>query len=292
MNATTAEILLARTISLRGVHPYLHANGWVRDDSSRRESSDIHLRLEDDREAAIIQAFEDSADCGTLICQVAEQVARVERKRRQAVLTDLAPAESDVVRLPNAHADNPLSARLQAWRCLRQPGISCRRRPARRIGRNETSRPAGTWTVCVLATPGRAATCSTSCFRRLLLLPRRATCFLSEIPVGEESPRLSSGRQASREAVDRFNRGPRTSVSSRVGRATHRDRGGSRRLRRLQRLPPTSLEVLPSIRPLLRSPPACHRRSLSQRGPQVECALPHNKRNAIEHRLFSSISSN
>ena len=116
MNATTAEILLARTISIRGVHAYLRANGWVRDDSSRRESSDIHLRLEDDREAAIIQAFEDSADCGTLVYQVAEQVARVERKRRQAVLTDLALAESDLVRLANAHADNPLSARLKAWR--------------------------------------------------------------------------------------------------------------------------------------------------------------------------------
>lgn len=143
MNAMTAEILLARTISLRGVHAHLHANGWVRDDSPPRESSDIHLRLEDDREAAIIQPFEDSADCGTRNFQVAEQVARVERKRRQAVLTDLALPESDLVRLPNAHADNPLSARLQEWRCLRQPGIFCRRRPARRIGRNETSRPPG-----------------------------------------------------------------------------------------------------------------------------------------------------
>ena len=67
MNATTAGIMLARTISLRGVHAYLRANGWVRDDSSRRELSDIYLRLEGDREAAIIPASEDSADYGTRI---------------------------------------------------------------------------------------------------------------------------------------------------------------------------------------------------------------------------------
>ena len=35
-------------------------------------------------------------------------MASVEEKRRQAVLTDLALAESDLVRLPNAHADNPV----------------------------------------------------------------------------------------------------------------------------------------------------------------------------------------
>ena len=146
MNATTVEILLARTISLRGVRAYLHANGWVRDDSSRRESSDIHLRLEDDREAAVIPAFEDSADCGTRIYQVAEQMARVEGKRRQAVLTDLAVVESDLVRLPNAHADNPAGppdgvAELEAARNLPQAACSADRPQRRyRAGRNKLAR--------------------------------------------------------------------------------------------------------------------------------------------------------
>lgn len=79
LNATTTEIMLARTVSLRGVHAYLRASGWVRDDSSRRESADIYLRPGDDRETAIIPASEDYADYGTRIYQVAEQIARESR---------------------------------------------------------------------------------------------------------------------------------------------------------------------------------------------------------------------
>ena len=146
LNATTTEVRLARSISLRGVHAYLCANGWVRDDSSCRESADIYLGPVDHGEAAIIPASEDYADYGTRTYQVAEQIGKVEGRRRQAVLTDLALAESDLVhmRLPNAHADNTVGltdgvAVLEAVRDLLLAAACSADRPQRmyRAGRNK-----------------------------------------------------------------------------------------------------------------------------------------------------------
>ena len=89
MNSPTSEVTLARTIGLRGVHAYLSANGWQRVDDLRRETADVYLWSEDDKEAAIVPASEGYADYGTRIYQIAEQIGRVEGRSRYAVLNDL-----------------------------------------------------------------------------------------------------------------------------------------------------------------------------------------------------------
>ena len=207
--------MLARTISLRGVHAYLRANGWVRDAPSRRESADIYLRLEDDRVAAIIPASEDYADYGTRIYQLAEQVGRVEGRRRQAVLTDLALAESDLVRvrLPNAHADNTVGltdgvAVLNAAKNLLLAAACSAVRPQRmyRAGRNKLASSylkrvrlghtePGSYVINLLSPVAPA-------------LSKQGTLFPLEDPFGRRvTVKLVSGLQASRQVVDRFNQG-------------------------------------------------------------------------------------
>ena len=108
MNGLTNEVTLARNVGLRAVHAYLRTNGWVRAGSASRDTADVYLWPEDNREAAIVPASEEYADFGTRIYQIAEQIGRIEGRKRLAVLADLSIAESDLVRvhLPNAHADN------------------------------------------------------------------------------------------------------------------------------------------------------------------------------------------
>ena len=215
MNATTTEIMLARTVSLRGVHAYLCANGWVRDNSSRRESADIYLRPEDNREAAIIPASEDYADYGTRIYQVAEQIARVERRRRQTVLTDLAHAESDLVRvrLQNARAGNTVGltdgvAVLEAARDLLLAAVCSTDRPQRmyRAGRNKLAARYLSSVRLGHSEPGSHAICLLSPVAPALA--EQGAPFPFEDPFGRRvTLTLVSGLRASRQAVDRFNRG-------------------------------------------------------------------------------------
>ncbi len=103
MNGLTNEVTLARTVGLRAVHAYLRTNGWVRADSACRDTADVYLWPEDNREAAIVPASEGYADFGTRIYQIAEQIGRIEGRQRLAVLADLG-AESDLVRVRLANA--------------------------------------------------------------------------------------------------------------------------------------------------------------------------------------------
>ena len=148
MNGLTNEVTLARTVGLRAVHAYLRTNGWVRADSACRDTADVYLWPEDNREAAIVPASEGYADFGTRIYQIAEQIGRIEGRKRLAVLADLSIAESDLVRvrLANAHADNTVrltdgaAALKQAKKLLLAAACSADR-PQRmyRAGRNKAA---------------------------------------------------------------------------------------------------------------------------------------------------------
>ena len=111
MSAPATEAALARTIGLRSVRAYLRANGWNREESLGGDTADIYVWAEDEREAAIVPASERYGDYGTRIYRIAEQLGRVEGRRMLAVLTDLALAESDLVRvrLGNAGDDDAVS---------------------------------------------------------------------------------------------------------------------------------------------------------------------------------------
>ena len=215
LNATTTEIMLARTVSLGGVHAYLRASGWVRDDSSRRESADIYLRPEDNREAAIIPTSEAYADYGTRTYQVAEQIGRVERRRRLTVLTDLAYAESDIVRvrLPNAHADNTLGLTdamsvLEAARDLLLAAACSADRPQRmyRAGRNKLAARYLSSVRLGHSEPGSDMIHLVSPVAPAFT--KQGAPFVPEDPLGRRvTLKLVSGLRASRQVVDRFNRG-------------------------------------------------------------------------------------
>ncbi|MDE2874313.1 MAG: hypothetical protein OXU69_07430 [Gemmatimonadota bacterium] len=146
MSTQATEAALAGNIGLRSVHAYLRANGWYREESIGGDTADIYVWAEDEREAAIVPAFEHYGDYGTRIYQIAEQLARLEGRRMLAVLVDLALAESDLirVRLPNADDDNAVSisdgaaALAEAKRLLLAAACSADR-PQRmyRAGRNK-----------------------------------------------------------------------------------------------------------------------------------------------------------
>ena len=111
MSTPATEAALARTIGLRSVRAYLSANGWNREESLGGDTADIYVWAEDEREAAVVPASERYGDYGTRIYRIAEQLGRVEGRRMLAVLTDLALAESDLVRvrLGNAGDDDVAS---------------------------------------------------------------------------------------------------------------------------------------------------------------------------------------
>lgn len=148
MNGLNNEVTLARTVGLRAVHAYLRTNGWVRADSASRNTADVYIWPEDNREAAIVPASEEYADFGTRIYQIAEQIGRIEGRRRLAVLADLSIAESDLVRLrlPHAHADNTVrltdgAAVLEEAKKLLLAAACSADRPQRmyRAGRNKAA---------------------------------------------------------------------------------------------------------------------------------------------------------
>ena len=214
MKSPTSEVTLARTIGLRGVHAYLSANGWRRADALRRETADVYLCAEDDREAAIVPASEEYGDYGVRIYQIAEQIGRIEGRRRQAVLVDLSLAEWDLVRLrlPTADAETTVglaggAAVLEESKKLLLAAACSADRPQRmyRAGRNR--RAAGYLDRVRLGhtEPGS--------FMINLLAPVAPALgaqgtLLSEEPFERRVTRkLVSGLRASRRATDRVNRG-------------------------------------------------------------------------------------
>lgn len=212
MNGSRNEVTLARTVGLRAVHAYLRTNGWVRADSSSRNTADVYLWPEDNREAAIVPASEDYADFGTRIYQIAEQIGRIEGRKRLAVLADLSIAESDLVRLRllHAHADNSVrlidgAAVLVEAKNLLLAAACSADRPQRmyRAGRNKA---AGEYLDRVRlghTEPG-------SYVINLLspVAPSLQDTRLPEEPFERRVTRkLASGLRASREAMDRVNRG-------------------------------------------------------------------------------------
>ena len=212
MNGSKNEVTLARTVGLRAVHAYLRTNGWVRADSASRNTADVYLWPEDNRAAAIVPASEEYADFGTRIYQIAEQIGRIEGRNRLAVLADLSIAESDLVRLrlPHAHADNTVrlidgAAVLEEAKKLLLAAACSADRPQRmyRAGRNKA---AGEYLDRVRlghTEPG-------SYVINLLspVAPSLQDTLLPEEPFERRVTRkLASGLRASREAMDRVNRG-------------------------------------------------------------------------------------
>ncbi|MCY3932745.1 MAG: hypothetical protein OXH70_13640 [Acidobacteria bacterium] len=214
MNSPTSEVILARTIGLRGVHAYLSANGWHRADALRRETADVYLCAEDDREAAIVPASEEYGDYGIRIFQIAEQIGRIEGRRRQAVLVDFSLAEWDLVRLrlPTAHADTNVrlsdgAAVLEESKKLLLAAACSADRPQRmyRAGRNRRATEyldrvrlghtePGSFVINLLAPVAPA-------------LGEQGTLLPEEPFERQVTRKLVSGLRASRRAMDRVNRG-------------------------------------------------------------------------------------
>ena len=214
MSTLANEVTLARTIGLRGVHAYLSANGWVRAESRSRDTADIYVWSEDEREAAIVPASAGYGDYGTRIYQVAVQVGRVEGRRVLSVLSDLSLAESDVVRvrLPNADENNTVkladgAAALEEAKGMLLAAACSADRPQRmyRAGRNKLAADYLRKVRLGQTEPGS--------FVINLLSP--VPPFLGEqTPLLPEEPferkvtrKLVSGLCASRDVVDRVNRG-------------------------------------------------------------------------------------
>ena len=215
MSTPAAEAALARAIGLRSVHAYLRANGWNRDESLGGDTADIYVWAEDEREAAIVPASEHYGDYGTRIYQIAEQVGRVEGRRMLAVLTDLALAESDLVRvrLPNADDDNSVSladgaAALDEAKGLLLAAACSADRPQRmyRGGRNKRA-------VDYLRRVRLGQTEPGSFVINIIspVPPSLQSTLFPEVPFEEPFERrvvrkLVSGLRASRTATDRVNR--------------------------------------------------------------------------------------
>lgn len=214
MKSPPSEVNLARTIGLRGVHAYLAANGWHRADALRRETADVYVCAEDDREAAIVPASEEYGDYGVRIYQIAEQIGRVEGRRRLAVLADLSLAEWDLVRLrlPTADADTSVglaaaAAVLEESKKLLLAAACSADRPQRmyRAGRNRRATAyldrvrlgqtePGSFVINLLAPVAPA-------------LGEQGTLLPEEPFERQVTRKLVSGLRASRQAMDRFNRG-------------------------------------------------------------------------------------
>ena len=214
MNSARSEVALARTIGLRGVHAYLSANGWHRADALRRKTADVYLCAEDDREAAIVPASEEYGDYGTRIYQIAEQIGRVEGRSTRAVLVDLSLAEWDLVRLrlPTAPADTTVSlaggaAVLEESKKLLLAAACSADRPQRmyRAGRNRRAAEyldgvrlghtePGSFMINLLAPVAPA-------------LGEQGTLLPEEPFERRVTRKLVSGLRASRQAMDRVNRG-------------------------------------------------------------------------------------
>ena len=114
MNIEGTNIALAESVTPRGVHAYLAANGWMKVGPYHGNTGDVYCLRDEKRESVLVPASTKFADYVTRLMQLAETLGRVENRRQSTILTDLSLAEVDLirVRLPKAHDDSsiPLSA--------------------------------------------------------------------------------------------------------------------------------------------------------------------------------------
>ena len=146
MNIDATSIALAESVTPRGVHAYLAANGWTKVGPCHGNTGDVYCLREDDRESVLVPASTMFADHATRLMQLAETLGRVENRRQSTVLTDLSLAEVDLirVRLPKTFDDSsiPLSTGvdlLDESRKLLLAAACSASRPQRlfRAGRNQ-----------------------------------------------------------------------------------------------------------------------------------------------------------
>lgn len=214
MSSSTHDVALAGTVALRGVHAYLIGNGWIRDESASRDTADVYVWSADEREAAILPASERYADYVTRIYQIGAQLSRVEGRPTRSVLTDLALADSDVVRvrLPNADRDNTVKltdgvAALEDAKGMLLAAACSADRPQRmyRAGRNKRASEYLGKVRLGQTEPGSFVINLLSPVPPFLV---EQYARLPEEPFERRvTRRLVSGLWASRRAVDRVNRG-------------------------------------------------------------------------------------
>ena len=227
MNIEATDIALAESVTPRGVHAYLAANGWRKLGSYHGNTGDVYCLREDEREAVLVPASAKFADYVTRLMQLVDTLGRVENRRQSTVLTDLSLAEVDLirVRLHRTFDDSsiPLSAGvslLDDSRKLLLAAACSASRPQRlfRAGRNQKAAAyienvrlgqtePGSFVVNMLAPVTPALTKSES--TQLPLLE----------PFGRQVARmLVSGLRSSREATELVNRGGRHSCIRGTGR--------------------------------------------------------------------------
>ena len=117
MNTEGTNIAFAESVTPRGVHAYLAANGWVKLGPYHGNTGDVYCLHEDEREAVLVPESVKFADYVTRLMQLTETLGRVENRRQSTVLTDLSLAEVDLirVRLPKAHDDNSIPSLGRSW---------------------------------------------------------------------------------------------------------------------------------------------------------------------------------
>ena len=216
MNLETTDIALAESVTPRGVHTYLAANGWMKRGPYHGNTGDVYCLREDEREAVLVPASAKFADYVTRLMQLVETLGRVENRRQSTVLTDLSLAEMDLirVRLHRTFDDSsiPLSAGvnlLDDSRKLLLAAACSASRPQRlfRAGRNQKAAAyiehvrlgqtePGSFVVNMLAPVTPSLTKSASAQLPLLEPFERQVARM-----------LVSGLRASREATELVNRG-------------------------------------------------------------------------------------
>ena len=216
MNIEVTDIALAESVTPRGLHAYLAANGWMKLGPYHGNTGDVYCRRDDERESVLVPASTEFADYMTRLMQLAETLGRVENRRQSTVLTDLSLAEVDLirVRLPKTYDDRsiPLSAGvglLDESRKLLLAAACSASRPQRvfRAGRNEKAADyvdhvrlgqtePGSFVINLLAPVTPSLTKSKSAQLPLLEPFERRVARM-----------LVSGLRASREATELVNRG-------------------------------------------------------------------------------------
>ena len=216
MNIDATDIALAESVTPRGVHAYLAANGWMKLGAYHGNTGDVYCLREDEQESVLVPASTKFADYVTRLVQLAETLGRVENRRHSTVLSDLSLAEVDLIRVrfPKAYDDSsiPLSAGvglLDESRKLLLAAACSASRPQRlfRAGRNQKAAAYVEHVRLGQTEPGS--------FVANLLAPVTPSLTRSEstqLPLLEPFERrvaqmLVSGLRASREATELVNRG-------------------------------------------------------------------------------------
>ena len=218
MNIEPANVALAESVTPQGVRAYLAASGWKKLGRYHGNTGDVYCPRKDDRESVLVPSSVEYADYVTRIIELADTLARVEKRHHSAVMKDLSLTEVDVirVRVPLAHEDSSIAISagvelLDESRKLLMAAACSAARPGRvfRAGRN---RKAAAYIEQI-----RVGQTEPGSFVVNLLAP------ITESPTGAEvkEPQLGakfkrkvtrmlvSGLSALREATELVNRGNR-----------------------------------------------------------------------------------